>query len=271
MSQENNSDNSNMTIKRSNFTKIIIVSVAALMAASFFSVYTWHTTFYPSTTTISPIVPSAGMLGQQQRSLTGAGIQQPTQPPLTKIASVDTDGAPVKGKADAPVTIVEFGDFQCPFCGRFATDSLQQLVKNYVDTGQVKFVYKEYPLPFHPNAQPAALAAECANEQDKFWPYHDKLFATQSTWENQDSNTVKNTFEQYAVSLGLNALSFNNCLDSNKYSDKIKKESSEGSKYYGVNGTPTFYIGNNKAGYIQLVGAQPMPSFEELIKQVSNS
>ena len=93
----------------------------------------------------------------------------------------------MKGKTDAPVTMVEFGDFQCPFCGRFASDTLQQLVKNYVDTGHVKFVYKEFPLPFHSNAQPSALAAECANEQGKFWPMHDKLYATQTTWENQDS------------------------------------------------------------------------------------
>lgn len=98
---------------------------------------------------------------------------------------------------------------------------------------------------------------------------HDKLYAAQTTWENQDSSTVKKTFKEYAVSLGLNAASFNSCLDSSKYSDKIQKQSSEGSQY-GVGGTPTFYIGNQKAGYTQIVGAQPLPSFEQLIKQVSS-
>ncbi len=194
-------------------------------------------------------------------------MQQQQIPPITKVASVNTDGAPTKGKADAPVTMVEFADFQCPFCSRFASDTLQQLVKTYVDTGKIKFVYKEFPLPFHSNSQPAAMAAECANEQAKFWPYHDKLYATQTTWDNQDSNTVKNTFKQYAASLGLNAASFNSCLDSSKYSDKIQKQSSEGSQY-GVSGTPTFYVGNQKAGYMQIVGAQPVSSFEQLIKQV---
>jgi protein-disulfide isomerase len=269
---DNIGSNNSISIKRSTCTKIVVfLCIAALMATSFFGVYTWRATFYPISTT-SPIFPSVGSLGQQQPGLAGVQ-QQPSQmklPQITKIASVNTDDAPAKGKTDAPVTIVEFGDFQCPFCGRFASDTLQQLVKNYVDTGKVKFVYKEYPLPFHPNAQPAAMAAECANEQGKFWPYHDKLYATQTTWENQDSNTVKKIFKEYAVSLGLNGASFNSCLDSSKYSDKIQKQSTEGSQY-GISGTPTFYIGNQKAGYTQIVGAQPVSSFEQLIKQVSGS
>jgi protein-disulfide isomerase len=99
---------------------------------------------------------------------------------------------------------------------------------------------------------------------------HDKLYATQTIWASQDAATVKKTFKEYAVSLGLNAASFNSCLDSNKYSDKIHKESSEGSEY-GVSGTPTFYTGNQKADYIQILGAQPLPSFEQMIKQLSSS
>jgi protein-disulfide isomerase len=122
----------------------------------------------------------------------------------------------------------------------------------------------------HPNAQPAALSAECANEQGKFWPFHDKLYTTQTSWENQDSNTFKKTLKQYAVSLDLNAASFNSCLDSSKYSTAIQKQSSEGSKY-GVSGTPTFYIGNDKAGYTQIVGTQPFSRYEQLIKQTAGT
>ena len=244
-------------MKRSTFTKIVGIGIAALMVALFFGGYTWRAAFYPTTT----IAPSLGTLGQQQ---------PPSQPQITKVASVNTDGAPIIGKTNAPITMVEFADFQCPFCGRFASDTFQQIVKNYVDTGKVKFVYKQYPLPFHPNAQPAAMASECATEQGKFWPMHDKLYATQTIWASQDATTVKKTFKEYAVSLGLNAASFNSCLDSNKYSDKIQKESSEGSQY-GISGTPTFYIGNQKAGYTQILGAQPLPSFEQMIKQLSSS
>jgi protein-disulfide isomerase len=256
---KNNDNNNNViTMKRSTFTKIVGIGIAALMVALFFGGYTWRAAFYPTTTTIAP---SLGTLGQQQ---------PPSQPQITKVASVNTDGAPIIGKTNAPITMVEFADFQCPFCGRFASDTFQQIVKNYVDTGKVKFVYKQYPLPFHPNAQPAAMASECATEQGKFWPMHDKLYATQTIWASQDATTVKKTFKEYAVSLGLNAASFNSCLDSNKYSDKIQKESSEGSQY-GISGTPTFYIGNQKAGYTQILGAQPLPSFEQMIKQVSSS
>jgi protein-disulfide isomerase len=269
-SKNNDTKNNNViSIKKSTFTKLAVVGVAALMVASFFGGYTWHATFFAS----SSLAPTLAGLQQQQQPVAQApgmapGQQQPGAPQITKIAAVNIDGAPTKGKADAPVTMVEFADFQCPFCGRFVTDSLQQIMKKYVDTGQVKFVYEQYPLPFHPNAQPAAMAAECANAQGKFWPMHDKLYATQTTWESQDSAAVKNTFKQYAASLGLNAASFNSCLDSSKYSDKIQKQTSLGSQY-GVSGTPTFYIGNQKAGYTQIVGAQPITSFEQLIKQLS--
>jgi protein-disulfide isomerase len=277
-SSSNNSNtktnnNNTISINRSTFTKLAVVGVAALMIASFFGGYTWHATVLPSGQT-GPTLAAAnqGLLQQQQPVGQVPGMvpgQQPgVAPQPTKIAAVNIDGAPTKGKADAPVTMVEFADFQCPFCGRFVTDSLQQIMKKYVDTGQVKFVYEQYPLPFHPNAQPAAMAAECANAQGKFWPMHDKLYATQTTLESQDSAAVKNTFRQYAANIGLNAQSFNSCLESSKYSDKIQKESSLGSQY-GVSGTPTFYIGNQKAGYTQIVGAQPISNFEQLIKQLS--
>jgi protein-disulfide isomerase len=267
-------NNNTISINRSTFTKLAVVGVAALMVASFFGGYTWHATVLPSSGQSGPTLAAAnqGLLQQQQPVGQVPGMapgQQPgAAPQPTKVAAVNIDGAPTKGKADAPVTMVEFADFQCPFCGRFVTDSLQQIMKKYVDTGQVKFVYEQYPLPFHPNAQPAAMAAECANAQGKFWPMHDKLYATQTTWESQDSAAVKNTFKQYATSLGLNAASFNSCLDSSKYSDKIQKQTSLGSQY-GVSGTPTFYIGNPKAGYTQIVGAQPVTNFEQLIKQLS--
>jgi protein-disulfide isomerase len=267
-------NNNVISIKKSTFTKLAVVGVAALMVASFFGGYTWHATVVPSSGQSGPTLAAAnGGLQLPQQPVAQAPGMAPGQPGAapqpTKVAAVNIDGAPTKGKADAPVTMVEFADFQCPFCGKFVTDSLQQIEKKYVDTGQVKFVYEQYPLPFHPNAQPAAMAAECANSQGKFWPMHDKLYATQTTWENQDSAAVKNTFKQYAASLGLNAASFNSCLDSSKYSDKIQKQTSLGSQY-GVSGTPTFYIGNQKAGYTQIVGAQPITSFEQLIKQLSS-
>lgn len=127
----NSNRNDIITINRSTFTKLAVVGIAALMIASFFGGYTFRTSFYPN------------IGGPTLVAANGNGLQ--LQPQITKVASVDTDGAPTKGKSDAPVTMVEFADFQCPFCGKFASDTLQQLVKNYVDTGQVKFVYDGWP------------------------------------------------------------------------------------------------------------------------------
>jgi protein-disulfide isomerase len=162
--------------------------------------------------------------------------------------------------------MVEFADFQCPFCKRHFDNSFNQIKQEYIDSGKVKYVYMNYPMDMHPNAKPAANAAECANEQGKFWQYHDKLFATQSEWEDQPAASATATFKQYAANLGLNAAQFTSCLDSNKYQSKIDNETQEGSSY-GVSGTPTFYIGNDKAGYITVDGAQPYSSFKQTIDQ----
>ena len=172
------------------------------------------------------------------------GTIQPVQ------VSVDDDA--VEGSKDAPVTIVEFSDFQCPFCGRFYQETLPQLRENYVKTGKVKIVYRDFPLPFHENAQKAAEASECAHEQGKFWQMHDMMFS------HQDAITVAN-LKQYAKSLGLDTTKFNQCLDSGKYASEVQKDETDGSAY-GVGGTPTFFINGQ-----QLVGAQPYQAFQQAI------
>lgn len=103
---------------------------------------------------------------------------QETVPPPSKV-SVDNGHLPGLGNKDAKVTIVEFSDFECPFCRRFFTETFSQIKKEYIDTGKVVTYYRHYPLPFHPLAQPFALASECANEQGKFWEFHDKIFKEQ--------------------------------------------------------------------------------------------
>lgn len=96
------------------------------------------------------------------------------------VVKVSVDDDPVLGKADAPVTLIEFSDFQCPFCRAFWKEALQQIKKDYIDTGKAKFVYRDFPLSFHPLAKPYALAANCANDQGKFWEMHDKIFEEQA-------------------------------------------------------------------------------------------
>lgn len=162
------------------------------------------------------------------------------------------DDDPMEGKADAPVTIVEFSDFQCPFCGRFYLDTYTQIKKDYVDTGKVKFIYRDYPLSFHPNAKPAALAAGCANEQGKFWQFHDKLFT------NQASLSAEN-YKLWAKDLGMDTKKFNDCFDKQKYDAEIQKDFADG-QAAGVTGTPAFFVNGRF-----ISGAQPYANFKTAI------
>lgn len=184
-----------------------------------------------------------------------------------KVSSVSVDGGISKGKPDAPISIIEFGDFQCPYCQSFATDTEPQIQTTYIDTGKVKFIFMEYPMQdVHTNAMAAALAAECANEQDKFWIYHDILYSQQSRWENLDTNELPKTLTTLAADIGLNKQALGTCIDSKKYENKIIKQIGEGINNH-IDATPTFYVGNNKIGYTQLSGTYPFAVFQRIIDQ----
>jgi len=169
------------------------------------------------------------------------------EPPRQKVAI--EKASPVRGPADAPIEIVEFSDFQCPFCQRVGP-ALTQVLNTYGD--RIRLVYRQYPLPNHPNAKQAAEAGMCANEQGKFWPYHDRLFANQQRLGASD-------LKQHAVDLGLDAPRFNACLDSHKYVPLIDADISAGNAS-GVNGTPAFFINGR-----MLSGAQPFEAFKKII------
>src|SRR5216683_5185867 len=170
------------------------------------------------------------------------------EPPRLKVADA---GRPSRGPARAPVEIVEFSDFQCPFCLR-AHPTVAQVLTTYGDG--VRFVYRHYPLPNHPFARPAAEAAACAGEQGKFWPYHDKLFASPSKLSEID-------LKQHATELGLNVPQFNACVDSHKLKAKVDEDIKAGEEA-GVNGTPAFFI-NGRV----LSGAQPFDAFKKIIDE----
>lgn len=145
---------------------------------------------------------------------------------------IATAGYPARGPATAPVTIVEFADFECPFCGAFYP-TLKMVEKNYAN--RVRMVYRQFPLTnMHPNAQKAAEASLCANEQGRFWEYHDSLFSDQS---RLDVPSLK----QRAQALGLNAATFYTCLDSGKQAEAVQKDRDDARKI-GVNSTPTVFI-----------------------------
>jgi protein-disulfide isomerase len=165
--------------------------------------------------------------------------------------SVSTAGRPSRGPADAPIVMIEFSDFQCPFCLR-AHPTVEQVLKAYGD--RIHFVYRHYPLPNHPNARPAAEASACANEQGKFWPYYDRLFADASKLADGD-------LKQHAARIGLDTARFDACFDSHKYRQDVETDISDGNAA-GVAGTPAFFI-NGRA----LEGAQPFEAFKRIIDE----
>ncbi len=155
------------------------------------------------------------------------------------------------GSKQAPVTIVEFADFQCPFCKR-AEEPLKEVRAKYGD--KIRLVYMDFPLQFHANAMLAAEAARCAGEQGKFWPFHDELFTDQSKIGTADLKAA-------AAKLGLNKDQFNTCLDQRKYEAEIHKDMAAGQSI-GVSGTPAFFINGR-----EISGAQPAGAFSEIIDE----
>jgi protein-disulfide isomerase len=183
-----------------------------------------------------------------------AAAAQPTAGPTPTVGPVEVsaDDDPAIGPADAPVTIIEFSDFQCPYCARFQSQTLPQILSNYGD--RVRFIYRDFPLTgLHENALKAAEASECADEQGAYWKYHDLLFQNQSAL---DDASLKN----YAASLGLDTAAFNECLDSDKYMSEIQKDYQDGIAA-GVQGTPAFFING-----MPLSGAQPYAAFQAAIE-----
>jgi protein-disulfide isomerase len=162
---------------------------------------------------------------------------------------------PAKGSEKAPVTIIEFSDFQCSFCWKFWKETLPRLDEEYIKTGKVRFVYRHLAI-LGPPSVAAAQATECAGEQGKFWEYHDKLFASKGPF-----SFANRWLKQYARDLGLNGAVFDQCLDSKKYAKKVEGETGVG-RLLGANGTPTFFINE-----LKLVGAHPFETFRMIIDE----
>lgn len=182
-------------------------------------------------------------------------------PPTVQIKDMKivADDDPFMGEQKAPVVMVEFSDYQCPFCKRFWSETLPDIKSKYIDTGKVKFVYRDFPLGFHPGAQPAAEAAECARAQGgdtMYFAFHDLIFEGQSKLGQGTPNELK----QWAKGVsGLEYAKWENCFDNGKYSAEVRKDLADGSAL-GISGTPGFII-NGKL----VSGAQPFAAFQQII------
>ncbi len=168
----------------------------------------------------------------------------------------------VLGDVNAPVTIVEFSDYQCPFCLRYFQQTFEAIKQNFVDTGKVRYVFKDFPITqIHPQAPKAAESAECAGEQGRYWDMHDRLFQGQQAEWNQNPDALS-IFYGYAEELDLDMNAFRECVESGRYTDEVASDLNEGMRA-GVTGTPTFFINGQK-----IVGAQPYAVFEQVVQSI---
>jgi protein-disulfide isomerase len=179
-----------------------------------------------------------------------AGAQSPQ---VAEILTLLAQG-PAKGAEGAPITIIEFSDFQCSYCRKFWKETLPRLEAEYVKPGKIRFIYRHLAILGEQSVS-AGQAAECAREQGKFWEYHDRLFASQGPLAFTMGN-----LKRYAKDLGLDSVAFNQCLDSGKFAQKVEAETGVG-KMLGLRGTPSFFINGRP-----LIGAHPYETFQLLIE-----
>jgi len=255
MTQSKYSLTSLVTAINSHFLLILVALI--LLGAGFFGGSLW---------TENKLL-KAGNLGTAPTAQQAGAQPQAPQQPTKGVASVDDD--PVLGDKNTPVTIIEFSDYECPFCKRHFDETLPQLIKNYVDTGKVKIVYRDFPLSFHdPMATKEAVAANCAREQGgdkKYFEFHDEIFKrTISNGNGLNDEKI----QTIAKELGLNTGKFTTCLADPAQTDEVKKDIADGTAA-GASGTPTFVIGKTTSnGEIDgnlVVGAQPYAAFQAII------
>jgi protein-disulfide isomerase len=172
--------------------------------------------------------------------------------------------APTLGRPDAPVTLVEFSDYQCPFCQRFFATTFPALKRDYIDTGKLRYVFRDFPLDMHAQARKAAEAAHCAGEHGKYWEMHDALFQHQAAMALPQ-------LAQHARAVGLDSAEFDACLGSGRYAARVDRGLADGTAA-GVQGTPGFVVGRTQSGDtiegLPIRGAQPLETFRRIIEQV---
>jgi len=263
-SEINQNNNEKISVKKSTFNGllvgiIILVGITAFFAGSY--------TSNLNSNQISTADLDEAMAKLELKLLQN---QLPTKQAVEPI-KISMDDDPIIGNPDAPITIVEFSDFQCPFCARFHTQTLPLLLEEYIEQDKVKIVFRDFPIQsIHPNALPASIAAECANDQNKFREMHDVLFEKQNSWNRVETNDALSLFSQYASDMQLDQETFDSCLTSGKHIPEIQNDLNDG-RDYGVSGTPGFFVGNDQIGFVELKGAQPFESFKKVIDAQLNS
>lgn len=245
MIEDTNNPEDFITFKRSHFYSVLVVLA---FAVGILTGIAWER--YKSNGAVA--ANPQEVAGNNAAQAPGEVITAPTTQAQYVRYDIPTEGYPSLGPEDAPITIVEFSDFQCPFCRRFHDETYQDLLNAY--PGQIRFVYRNLPLTsIHPAAMPAAIASLCANDQGVYWDYHEKLFSSETLDEP--------TYIQYATDLGIDVDKFTACLADGSHDEFIQKDM-DFALDLGVQSTPTFFING-----LAIVGAQPLTNFTQLIDQ----
>jgi len=210
------------------------------------------------------VIYSTGLKGVNQEANLG-GTVNPSPAPEGRVSLDLTSEDVILGDPNAPVTVIEYGDFQCPFCGKFYSQTESLIKENYVATGQVRFVYRHFAF-LGPESTEAAKASECAKDQGKFWEYHDALFEEEIRDGREHNGNLNTTlFKSLASQLGLDVDSFSACLQSGKYAAKVKSDYLS-AQTAGVRATPTTFVNGQK-----VEGAVPYSHFQGLIESLLSS
>ena len=235
----NLAENVTITMNKNAFTAILVIVAFALGLV------------------IGTFVIGKGVTGSATGSGTGTGNTEPIRFDIPSFA-------PFLGSDTAKVTIVEFGDYQCPFCERFFTQSEPQIMQNYVDTGKAKFYFLDFQF-LGPDSLTLGQGAWCANDQGLYYEYHDYIYSNQGQ-ENSGWATPDKVKTMVANIQGFDVQQFSSCLDSGKYESRVQELTQFG-QGLGVSGTPTFFIGDSNS-YLPLVGAQPYSVFKQVLDQL---
>jgi len=175
------------------------------------------------------------------------------------------NGSPIFGVINAQISIVEFGDYQCTFCYKFHQNTFNNIQIEYIDTGKVNYVYRDFPLNGHDSVL-AAEASYCAGDQGEYWNYHNLVFIN---WAGENTGWINiNSLTKFAIQAGLDISEFNKCLNTNKYYQKVMDNESYAKKI-GINATPSFLIFNDKE-LIRIIGAEQLDKFQNVINQLTS-
>ncbi|MCS0401179.1 DsbA family protein [Vibrio diabolicus] len=219
---------------------------------------------------ISELTKEMGEIQNEVKEIKDLAFNPPKKEPPTLPNQLNfSEGGtlPILGNKEAKIAIVEFSDFQCPYCKRFTDNAFKQIKENYIDNGKVQYIARDFPLSFHAKAKGAAIAAACSLKQNSYWTMREMLF-------NNAKDLGEELYQKAAIDLSLNIEEFNKCMEDQSIADKIEQDMTLG-KSLGIRGTPTFLIGrveNDQLVEPQIVvGAQGYAVFESLLEGLSNS